>query len=723
MPEPSPAAVEARPAASRGHRGLVYLSSVVFVGATALVLQALVPVAGSLPTTLFFVLAVVASAWAGGLGPGLVATAASLGAAHWIALGGDPGGAAPAGHAVRLLVLAVVGVAVSLVSETRQRALRRAEGAAAAAARGERELRHSEERFRRIVDTAHEGIWELDAEARVVYCNRRMAEMLGLPPDEIRGRRALEFLSEEQRPRAEAAWRERAAGQAGIEEVAFSTHGGRELQLRAAATPVFDEGSFVGAFALFTDVTEARRSAEATRASESRKTTQLAVTQVLAESSGEEAMGRILATTGQGLGWDCGALWLVDGEANVLRCVEFWRRDGVPVSEFEDLARQAAFSPGVGLPGRVWTSGEGAWITELSRDANFPRLAEATAAGLTSAFAFPVTLGREVLGVIEFFSRQRREPDPELLSGFAGVGSQVGQFLRRTRAEAERAQLLEREQSARQEAEAAARAKDEFLAVLSHELRTPLNAIVGWSHLLRTGQLDAGQATRAVEVIDRNAKAQAQIVADVLDVSRIVMGKVRLDFRPVDLVTVVDMALDTLRPAAAAKEIRLDTAITPEGAQVMGDVDRLQQVVWNLLSNAVKFTPGRGRVLVQLRRAGGHAELRIEDTGMGIEPELLPHVFERFRQGDSSSTRAHGGLGLGLALVRHLVEMHGGTVQASSAGKDRGAAFVVTLPLAAGGAAERADEPKEAPASEADLGTGPEITPAVPPPADRPAES
>jgi signal transduction histidine kinase len=274
-----------------------------------------------------------------------------------------------------------------------------------------------------------------------------------------------------------------------------------------------------------------------------------------------------------------------------------------------------------------------------------------------------------------------------------GVGSQLGQFIRRKHVEEERLRLLASEQAARRDAESAGRAKDEFLAVLSHELRTPLNAIVGWSHLLRAGQLDEVQARRAIDVIDRNAKAQAQIVADVLDVSRIVMGKVRLEVRPVELSSVVEMALDSLRPAAEAKGIQLEATFAPVAVRVSGDVDRLQQIVWNLLSNALKFTPAGGHVLVQVERTHGHAEIRVEDTGMGIDAELLPHVFERFRQGDSSSTRAHGGLGLGLALVRHLVEMHGGTVTSASPGRDRGATFVVSLPLNGVTATERPDKP------------------------------
>jgi signal transduction histidine kinase/ActR/RegA family two-component response regulator len=253
----------------------------------------------------------------------------------------------------------------------------------------------------------------------------------------------------------------------------------------------------------------------------------------------------------------------------------------------------------------------------------------------------------------------------------------------RTKGEAQREQLLDREREARATAEAADRAKEEFLAVLSHELRTPLNAVYGWARMLRRGQIQGeAQLTRALEVIERNANAQVQLVDDLLDVSRVITGKMRLDVRPFDLKLVVETALDAVRPAAEAKGIRLQGVLDPRAGPITGDPDRLQQVVWNLLMNAVKFTPKGGRVQANLQRVNSHVEIVVSDTGQGIAPDILPLIFERFRQGDSSSTRVHTGLGLGLALVKHLVELHGGTVVAQSAGEGKGATFVVKLPLA-----------------------------------------
>ncbi|CAN5760830.1 hypothetical protein BH20ACI4_BH20ACI4_13200 [soil metagenome] len=248
--------------------------------------------------------------------------------------------------------------------------------------------------------------------------------------------------------------------------------------------------------------------------------------------------------------------------------------------------------------------------------------------------------------------------------------------------ESEREQLLWSEKTARAEAEQANRIKDEFLATLSHELRTPLSAILGWSRLLKDGRIPDEQTSRAIETIERNAKAQSQLIEDILDVSRITSGKLRLDVRPVELDSVIEMAIESVRPAAEAKNIRLQKIIDPK-AIISGDPDRLQQIIWNLLSNSIKFTPKDGRVQIRLERINSHIEITVEDNGIGIDEEILPFVFERFRQSDSSTTRKYGGLGLGLAIVRHLIELHGGTIQAKSEGLNKGAAFTLMLPVTA----------------------------------------
>lgn len=249
----------------------------------------------------------------------------------------------------------------------------------------------------------------------------------------------------------------------------------------------------------------------------------------------------------------------------------------------------------------------------------------------------------------------------------------------RKRMEEERLRLLEREQQARETAEAASRAKDEFLAAVSHELRTPLTPVLGWLRLMRTRALNEQSFSQALEKIERNVRAEVRLVEDLLDVSRIITGKLRLECRPLELLPIIESALDSMRAAADARRITLVARLNQQAGLVAGDQDRLQQVVWNLLSNAIKFTPQGGRVEVRLERVNSQAEITVSDTGRGITAEFLPYVFDRFRQADVSITRSHGGLGL--AIVRHLVELHGGSVEASSAGPGRGATFTVRLPL------------------------------------------
>ncbi len=550
------------------------------------------------------------------------------------------------------------------------------------------------------------------------------------------------------------------------------------------------------------------------RTAEQRRAAAYAVGQVLTDAmSLDEAAPRILEAVCTRLEWQVGALWTLEPLQQTLRCHSVWTRadDVVP---FTQATREIEFAPGVGLPGRVWSSGGPAWIVDVTSDANFPRAPAARLAHLRGGFAFPILLAGRVLGVVEFFHRRATAPDADLLATMAAVGGQIGQFIARTHAERamrrsesrtravletaldavitmdhrgvildfnaaaertfghgrgsaigrelaeliipaslrerhrqglahflatgrgpfidrrvettavhadgrefpvevsitavpgegpplftgfvrdvrervagerERQRLLERERDARRHAEEANRAKDEFLATLSHELRTPLNAIVGWTRMLLDGAVEPGQVKRTLEVIDRNAQAQVHLVSDLLDVSRIITGGLRLDRRPVDLESIVGAALDAIRPAAEARQIVLRSTLPPAGLVTVGDPARLQQIVWNLLSNAVKFTPPGGRVDIDLSDSDGRIRLQVRDTGMGIAREFLPHVFERFRQADGSAARLHGGLGLGLAIVRHLVELHGGEVRAESGGEDRGATFTVELPCIAGG--------------------------------------
>jgi len=297
---------------------------------------------------------------------------------------------------------------------------------------------------------------------------------------------------------------------------------------------------------------------------------------------------------------------------------------------------------------------------------------------------------------IEHFETIRCAKDGRRLNislSISPVRSQDGQIIgaskiarditERVRIEEEKASLLASERAARERAEAASRAKDEFVAMISHGIRSPLNAILGWSQMLRQGTLDKTATTNALESIERNARAQAQLVSDLLDISRVITGKLRINARPVDITSSLESALESIRPAAEAKQIHIEVEREPYATVVTGDADRLQQVFWNLLSNAVKFTPRGGQVEVKVARVDSQLEMAFSDTGAGISREFLPYIFDRFTQADTTSARSHAGLGLGLAIVRHIIEMHGGTVSAESKGVGKGATFRITLPVRA----------------------------------------
>jgi signal transduction histidine kinase/CheY-like chemotaxis protein len=302
-----------------------------------------------------------------------------------------------------------------------------------------------------------------------------------------------------------------------------------------------------------------------------------------------------------------------------------------------------------------------------------------TAAG---TFAIAAVLAATFMSLLYVtLRRHSREREGLLAQEHASRVTAEEAVAQQKRVEVERERLLIEAQQARGEAEAASRTKDSFLATISHELRTPLSPILAWTTLLERGTLDAEQTHKALDTIRRCARAQAQLIEDLLDVSRIIAGKMRLEVRPVDLRAVIEAAVEVVRPAADAKNVRLQLVLDTETAPLSGDPDRLQQVVWNLLANAVKFTPKGGRATVVLERVNSHVEIAVSDTGQGISPAFLPHVFDRFQQADASTTRQYAGLGLGLAIVRHLVEAHGGTVHAESPGPGQGSVFTVTLPL------------------------------------------
>jgi signal transduction histidine kinase len=406
------------------------------------------------------------------------------------------------------------------------------------------------------------------------------------------------------------------------------------------------------------------------------------VSQVLAHAGLElERVSRtVVERLAESVGDLC-VLRLLSADGTKLEAAAFHHRDAEAAALLGPSL--AAVPSDAGLLGQVLATRREIWrpqisAAELLRDTPREDLRPyLDRVGLASLVITPLLASGTVLGTLALL-RDGRGPeftaeDRDLVTALAS----------RAAAAVENARLMRDEQAARAQAEAANRLKDEFLATLSHELRTPLNAIVGWTELLRGGELDEPTMHRALETIARNARIQTELVNDVLDVSRIVSGQFRIKLDTVALPAVVEAALETVRPAAEAKGVALEVHIAPDLWSVAGDASRLQQAAWNLLSNAVKFTPAGGQVAIRLQNAHGRVELAVADTGGGIDAAFLPHVFERFRQGDASTTRVHGGLGLGLAIVRHIVELHGGVVDAQSDGHGRGATFLVKLPAMA----------------------------------------
>ncbi|MEA5504489.1 PAS domain S-box protein [Halotia wernerae UHCC 0503] len=371
------------------------------------------------------------------------------------------------------------------------------------------------------------------------------------------------------------------------------------------------------------------------------------------------------------LGAKAGSVLLLTDQGTTLKIVQ---AIGYPQSDIDGVETFPLTAPipsaevvRTGLP--IFIDNRADWL------ARYPNLANIPAKNGNFAYAcVPLIQKEKAIGTLELNFAIAQTFNQEYQGFMLTLGQQCAQAIAR-------AQLYEAEQTAREEAETANRIKDEFLAVLSHELRTPLNPILGWAKLLRTRQFDEATKIRALETIERNAKLQTQLIEDLLDVSRILQGKLKLNVSTMDLRTTITAALETVRLAAEAKSIEIQTVFSADMVQVMGDSDRLQQVIWNLLSNAVKFTPSGGRVEIRLEKMGVNAQIQVIDTGKGISPEFLPYVFDYFRQADAKTTRVFGGLGLGLAIVRRLVELHGGTIHADSAGEGQGATFAVRLPL------------------------------------------
>lgn len=727
--------------------------------------------------------------------------------------------------------------------------------------RTEEALRQSEEHLRALIENATDIITVLNQDGTRRYVSPSVERSTGYRPEELMGKDPLELVHPEDADYLRKLFAE------GVKHPGFRVTREYRIQHKdgswrfheATARNLLSDPAVRGIVINTRDVTDRKRL-------ERRLTAQYEATRIITESTSLEAAApRLLQAICESLGWDLGQIWILDRDAALLRLQASWHLPSVAAAEFEEASRGRPLARGIGLPGYIWAHGSSHWITNLGGDPSFTRNPFAARAGLQSAFGFPIKLGGEVCGVMEFFTREPQTPDQTLLEVMTAIGNQIGQFIERKQAEEERTQVFAREQrarleletamermrqvqtvtevalsylsldkllaelldrvrdamdvdsvvillleeednslvawaakgldvdlgirvpfgagfagrvaeqkkpiaiddtmtadmftpflrdkgvkcllgvpllvegrvlgvihvgrftrrpfsdddtrllqlvafrvalaidnarlfeeerDARREAEAANRAKDEFLTTLSHELRTPLTPVIGWIHMVRSGMLPPKQLEHGLSVIEKNAHSLKRLINDLLDMTAILSGKMRMEELPVRLGQVVTEAVETVRPFAATRNVQIEISFRDwHDELVSGDSTRLGQVFANLLNNAVKFSAPGGRVLVVCSTGIGQAVVTVEDQGQGISAEFLPFVFERFLQADGSKTRAHGGLGLGLALVKSFVDAHRGTVKAESPGPGQGSRFTVRLPLRESATALAAAQP------------------------------
>ncbi|HEX2735797.1 MAG TPA: PAS domain S-box protein [Polyangiaceae bacterium] len=524
----------------------------------------------------------------------------------------------------------------------------------------------SERRFRAVFDNALDGMLLTSEAGLVLDANPAACSLLGLAPEHLIGRALLDFIvpgPNTAAPRASGTALERG-------EMRVLRNDGTILDVEHSTTAHIVPGQH---FSVWRDVTARRRSEESLSflADASKTLASTLDYRVAIANAVKLAVPRIADLANVDMLEPDGTLNRVavahaDPE-RVELVRELWRR--WPDNEKNEH--------GAGKVVRTGVSELHADVSDtlLAQRVSDPDLLERVRAiGLRSSICVPLLVRGRAIGAMTLLSAEsgRRFGNHDL-----AIAEDLG---RRLAIAVENARLYDSEQQARRNADTANRAKDEFLATISHELRTPLNAMLGWTRILRSGALEATKHNKALETIERNAVNQAQLIEDLLDVSRIISGKLRLNVESTDLVHVIEQTVDSLRPASEAKAITMLCDLVPRPATILGDEHRLQQVVWNLLSNAIKFTPSGGHVVITLKRSSAGYEFTVSDTGCGIKPDFLPVVFERFKQADGATTRAHGGLGLGLAISRHIVELHGGTIEVSSQGEGKGSTFTVVFP-------------------------------------------
>lgn len=591
-----------------------------------------------------------------------------------------------------LLSLLFFGVAIAQLraraaAEMAAEELRISEGAARKSLidreRAEEALIESEERYRELFENANDVVCTLGLDYKVTAVNKAGETLTGYTRDELLTMDLSTLMTPASAEVSRSMLAKKLTGEQRTNyEIDLQTKSGQLVTVEISSRLVLKNGKPVGIQAIARDITVRRRAEEALREADQR-----------ALSEYERLLERI-ASLSQALGTsrDLVAIFraLRDFTLVSAPC------DGIFVSLYDPVrdVRTACYCWGdgqefdvsnlppmpvsnVGPNSRAVRTGE-VVITDdyMTATRGRPAVTVGPDNGLRpqSSMAAPMAVMGRIVGTIEVQSYRQSSYREEHVTAMRMAANLTAVAI-------ENVQLLERESSARATAEDSNRLKDEFLATVSHELRTPLTAILGWSRMLEDGSLDADGAARAIETIRRNAKAQSQIVDDILDVSRIITGNLYLDLQPIELAPVIEAAVNVVRPTADAKGIQVDVVFEARPVMVSGDSNRLQQVIWNLLSNAIKFTPTGGKIRLDVRQADSQVEITVSDTGPGISPDFLPFVFDRFRQADSTTTRKHGGLGLGLAIARHLVEIHGGTIHAESPGEGGGSSFCVRLPL------------------------------------------
>ncbi|HEY5883506.1 MAG TPA: CHASE domain-containing protein [Pyrinomonadaceae bacterium] len=562
--------------------------------------------------------------------------------------------------------------------------------------RAEEEIKEGEARYRQLVENANDIVFELDLTGNVTSMNKAAVSITGYSQEELLKMNMSDFLTPGSTDLARLMTQRKLAGEERTNyEVEVVQKSGQLITLEVSSRLARSEGKPIGIQGVARDITTRRHAEEALRQADQRALVEYerllervaGLAQTLGTSRDLLAIFRGLREFTL-LSVPCHGFFvsLYDPVRDVRTAVYGWADgDEIDVSELPPMPVTSS-----GPNSRAIRTNHVIITNDyMKQTVGHPAVLVGPDNGLRpqSSLSAPMAVMGRILGTIEVQTYEDSAYRPEHATAMRMAANLTAVAI-------ENVTLLERESTARATAEESNRLKDEFLATVSHELRTPLTAILGWSRMLESGTLESDTARRAVDTIKRNAKSQAQIIDDILDVSRIITGNLRLELHPIELESVLEAAVNVVRPTAEAKGIHIDLNLETEPIAVSGDANRLQQVFWNLLSNAVKFTPSGGTVSVTLLRIDSHAEVIVSDTGPGIPPEFLPYVFDRFRQADSTSTRHHGGLGLGLAIARHLIEIHGGVIEATSEGPDKGATFTVRLPVA--GARAEAAVPREA---------------------------